>query len=40
VLSINAPGHKFGLVPPGLGWVVFERSIFNEELIFCGNYRR
>src|SRR6516162_10928962 len=39
VQSINASGHKFGLVPPGLGWVVFkERKIFNEELVFYVNY--
>lgn len=39
VHSINASGHKFGLVPPGLGWVVFkDRKIFNEELIFYVNY--
>src|SRR5215469_14978172 len=39
VLSINASGHKFGLVPPGLGWVVFkERKIFNEDLVFYVNY--
>ena len=39
VLSINASGHKFGLVPPGLGWVIFrERSIFNEDLVFYVNY--
>jgi glutamate decarboxylase len=39
VQSINASGHKFGLVPPGLGWVIFkERKIFNEELIFYVNY--
>jgi glutamate decarboxylase len=39
VQSINASGHKFGLVPPGIGWVVFkERKIFNEELIFYVNY--
>jgi glutamate decarboxylase len=39
VQSINASGHKFGLVPPGLGWVVFrERKVFNEELIFYVNY--
>ena len=38
-LSINASGHKFGLVPPGLGWVVFkERKIFNENLVFYVNY--
>ncbi len=39
VASINASGHKFGLVYPGLGWVVFrEKSIFNEGLIFYVNY--
>jgi glutamate decarboxylase len=39
VQSINASGHKFGLVPPGLGWVVFrERKIFNEDLVFYVNY--
>jgi glutamate decarboxylase len=39
VQSINASGHKFGLVPPGLGWVVFrERKVFNEELTFYVNY--
>jgi glutamate decarboxylase len=39
VLSINASGHKYGLAPPGLGWVVFkEKKIFNEDLIFYVNY--
>ena len=39
VQSINASGHKYGLVPPGLGWVVFkERKVFNEDLIFYVNY--
>jgi glutamate decarboxylase len=39
VQSINASGHKYGLVPPGLGWIVFrERKIFNEELVFYVNY--
>ena len=39
VQSINASGHKFGLVLPGLGWVVFrERKVFNEDLIFYVNY--
>jgi glutamate decarboxylase len=39
VQSINASGHKFGLVPPGLGWVVFrERKVFNEDLVFYVNY--
>jgi glutamate decarboxylase len=39
VSSINASGHKYGLVPPGLGWVVFrERKVFNENLVFYVNY--
>ena len=39
VMSINASGHKFGLVPPGLGWIVFrERKVFNENLMFYVNY--
>ena len=39
VMSINASGHKYGLTPPGLGWVVFrERKIFNEDLVFYVNY--
>jgi len=39
VQSINASGHKFGLVYPGLGWVVFrERKVFNENLVFYVNY--
>lgn len=39
VQSINASGHKYGLVPPGIGWVVFrERSVFNEDLVFYVNY--
>lgn len=39
VLSINASGHKYGLTPPGLGWVIFrERKVFNEDLVFYVNY--
>ncbi len=39
VQSINASGHKFGLVYPGIGWVIFrERKIFNEDLVFYVNY--
>lgn len=39
VMSINASGHKFGLTPPGLGWVVFrERKVFHEDLVFYVNY--
>lgn len=37
--SINASGHKYGLTPPGLGWVIFrERKVFNEDLVFYVNY--
>jgi len=39
VMSINASGHKYGLTPPGLGWVIFrERKVFNEDLVFYVNY--
>ncbi|AQQ68251.1 glutamate decarboxylase [Microbulbifer agarilyticus] len=39
VQSINASGHKFGLVPPGLGWLVFkDRKVFDEDLMFYVNY--
>jgi glutamate decarboxylase len=39
VQSINASGHKYGLVAPGLGWIVFrDRSVFNENLVFYVNY--
>jgi glutamate decarboxylase len=39
VKSISASGHKYGLAPPGLGWVVFrERKVFNEGLMFYVNY--
>jgi glutamate decarboxylase len=39
VRSINASGHKFGLVYPGIGWLVFrETSDLPEELIFYENY--
>ena len=38
VQSINASGHKYGLTPPGLGWVIFgERKAFND-LVFYVNY--
>jgi len=38
VQSINASGHKYGLTPPGLGWLIFrERKLFNEELVFYVN---
>jgi glutamate decarboxylase len=39
VQSINASGHKYGLTPPGLGWLIFrERKVFNDELVFHVNY--
>lgn len=39
VKSINASGHKFGLVPPGLGWIIFrDDTVFNKDLIFYVNY--
>jgi len=39
VHSINASGHKFGLVYPGLGWVVWRKAEYlPEELIFWVSY--
>ncbi|KAI8465488.1 MAG: glutamate decarboxylase [Monoraphidium minutum] len=39
VVSINASGHKFGLVYPGLGWVMFRsRAHLPNSLIFHDNY--
>ncbi|MEL0607851.1 glutamate decarboxylase [Vibrio echinoideorum] len=39
VKSINASGHKYGLAPLGVGWVVFrEASDLPEDLIFRVNY--
>ena len=39
VKSINASGHKYGLVYPGVGWVVFrEKQDLPEELIFHVSY--
>jgi glutamate decarboxylase len=39
VQSINASGHKYGLTPPGLGWIIFrERKVFHEDLMFYVNY--
>jgi glutamate decarboxylase len=39
VRSINVSGHKFGLVYPGVGWLVFrEKSDLPEDLIFYENY--
>ncbi|HEY2771581.1 MAG TPA: glutamate decarboxylase [Solirubrobacteraceae bacterium] len=39
VQSINASGHKYGLVYPGVGWVVWRtKEALPEELIFDVNY--
>ena len=39
VKSINASGHKFGLAPLGVGWVVWrEKTDLPEDLIFNVNY--
>ncbi len=39
VLSINASGHKYGLAPLGVGWVVWrDREDLPEDLIFWVNY--
>ena len=39
VRSINVSGHKFGLVYPGVGWLVFrERSDLPQDLVFRENY--
>jgi glutamate decarboxylase len=39
VRSINASGHKFGLVYPGIGWLIFrENSDLAEDLVFYENY--
>ena len=39
VASINASGHKYGLVYPGVGWVVWRDSAaLPEDLIFWVNY--
>ncbi|MEG1572863.1 MAG: glutamate decarboxylase, partial [Bacteroidales bacterium] len=39
VLSISTSGHKFGLVYPGLGWVVWkDKQYLPEEMAFSVNY--
>src|SRR5215204_3440177 len=39
VRSINVSGHKYGLVYPGIGWLVFrESSDLAEDLVFYENY--
>lgn len=35
VVSINASGHKYGLVYPGVGWVVWRSKEFlPESMVF------
>jgi glutamate decarboxylase len=39
VRSINVSGHKFGLVYPGIGWLVFRsQEDLAEDLVFYENY--
>jgi glutamate decarboxylase len=39
VRSINVSGHKFGLVYPGIGWLIFrEKADLAEDLVFEENY--
>ena len=39
VASINASGHKYGLVYPGVGWAIWrDRTALPEDLIFDVNY--
>ncbi|MBB5853562.1 glutamate decarboxylase [Amycolatopsis umgeniensis] len=39
VASINTSGHKYGLVYPGVGWVVWrDKEALPEELVFNVNY--
>lgn len=39
VKSINVSGHKYGLVYPGVGWMLWkEADTFPEELVFKVNY--
>ena len=39
VYSINTSGHKYGLVYPGLGWIVWrDKAYLPEEMSFSVNY--
>ena len=39
VRSINVSGHKFGLVYPGVGWLIFrEKADLAQDLVFKENY--
>jgi glutamate decarboxylase len=39
VRSINVSGHKYGLVYPGVGWVIFKDAKYiSDDLVFNVNY--
>ncbi len=39
VKSINVSGHKYGLVYPGVGWLVLkDKSVLPDDLVFKVNY--
>jgi glutamate decarboxylase len=39
VRSINVSGHKFGLVYPGIGWLIFrDAAQLPDDLVFTENY--
>jgi glutamate decarboxylase len=39
VRSINVSGHKFGMVYPGIGWLIFRsKEDLPEDLVFYENY--
>ncbi len=38
VRSISTSGHKYGLVYPGIGWVLKEKDFLPEELVFKVSY--
>lgn len=39
VRSINVSGHKYGLVYPGVGWLIFkDKKFLSDDLIFEVNY--
>lgn len=39
VISINTSGHKYGLVYPGIGWIIWKDKVYlPSELIFSVSY--
>ena len=39
VSSINTSGHKYGLVYPGVGWIVWrDAEALPDDLVFWVNY--